>query len=64
MTAASPVRVTRGKHGQPYYYDEVIFHGPSQLLNGNGEPVMPCGATIAMATPVFPARPVRPMRWT
>lgn len=44
------VRVTRGKHGQPYYYDEVIFHGPSQLLNGNGEPVMPCGATIAIVT--------------
>jgi hypothetical protein len=44
------VRVTRGKHGQPYYYDEVIFHGPSQLLNGNGEPVMPCGATIAIMT--------------
>lgn len=44
------VRVTRGKHGRPAYCDEVIIHGASHLLNGNGEPVMPCGATIAIMT--------------
>lgn len=44
------VRVTRGLHGTPMYCDRVIFHGPSELLNGLGEAVMPCGATIALRT--------------
>lgn len=44
------VRVTRGKHGKPVYCDHFQIHGPSELLNGIGEPVMPCGATIAIKT--------------
>ena len=44
------VRVTRGKHGRPVYCDQVLFHGPSELLNGIGEPVLPCGATLAVMT--------------
>ncbi len=44
------VRVTRGKRGRPLYCDRVEIDGPSELLNGVGEPVMPCGATIAIKT--------------
>lgn len=44
------VRVTRGKHGKPVYCDHFQIHGPCELLNGIGEPVMPCGATIAIKT--------------
>ncbi|PZP71736.1 hypothetical protein [Methylorubrum populi] len=44
------VRVTRGKHGKPVYCDSFQIHGPCELLNGIGEGVMPCGATIAIKT--------------
>lgn len=44
------VRVSRGKRGRPTYCDEVHFFGPCQILNGIGEPVMPCGATLCMVT--------------
>jgi hypothetical protein len=44
------VRVTRGKHGKPFYCHSLVFHGTTELLNGNGDPVMPCGATIAQRT--------------
>lgn len=44
------VRVTRGKHGKPIYCDSYLIHGPSQLLNGLGEAVLPCGATMAIFT--------------
>lgn len=44
------IRVSAGKRGKPFYCDEVIFEGSAHLLNGRGEPVMPCGATIALVT--------------
>lgn len=44
------VRITRGKHGKPVYCDSFQIHGPCELLNGIGEAVMPCGATIAITT--------------
>lgn len=44
------IRITRGKHGKPVYCDQFKIHGPCELLNGMGEAVMPCGATVAIMT--------------
>jgi CTP:molybdopterin cytidylyltransferase MocA len=44
------IRVTRGKRGKPIYCDRVVFSGASELLNGLGQPVLPCGASIALVT--------------
>lgn len=44
------VRVTRGKRGKPVYCDSIVFGAASELMNGLGQPVLPCGATIAIKT--------------
>lgn len=44
------VRVSVGKRGKPVYCDSVFFYSSCEIINGLGEPVMPCGATLCMVT--------------
>jgi hypothetical protein len=49
-TNEPPIRVSRGKHGQPQYGHRVTIDGPSQLVYDANKPVLPCGARLAIRT--------------
>lgn len=40
-----PIRVSRGKHGKPKYYDTFVIDDHTTLMYRPDEP-MPCGATV------------------
>jgi hypothetical protein len=45
-----PIRITRGKNGKPRYASRIRTLGPVELFYDPREPVMPCGAQLALRT--------------
>lgn len=45
-----PIRVAKSKNGKAVYARGVKINGPSELISGDGKPVLKCGARIALVT--------------
>lgn len=45
-----PLRIAKGKHGNPVYAREIEIVGPSRVVYDPVKPILKCGARLAIAT--------------
>lgn len=49
-----PIRISRGKHGSPTYCSEVELPAGSVVVYDADNPLLPCGARLAIRCPEEP----------
>lgn len=49
-TKEPPIRISKGKHGRPTYASRIRATGPVELIYDPDNPIMPCGARLALRT--------------